>query len=173
MKNAYVPRDARNTTGKRTTQPVIQCDYAYLTFGDSQSVTLLTTVDVATSMSMAVAVQQKGATKHAVTELRRFVLEVGRAYGVLQSDQEPAIKALLQATAKELGGLSVRTTPAYSSQSQNSVERFHQTLYGQVRAFQLHLKRVYGIEVSYGSPIMHALGSAPRSMVHQPLRSAR
>ena len=74
---------------------------------------------------MATVVTSKGANLHAVTELKRFILETGRSFAYLQSDQEPSIKAVLQAVVKQLPGLNLREAPAHSSASQGSTERFH------------------------------------------------
>ena len=80
-------------------------------------------------MSLATTVTSKGHNAYAVSELRRFILEVGRTHGILQSDQEPSIRAVLRSVATELGGRSLRASPTYSSQGQSSGERIHATLY--------------------------------------------
>ena len=74
---------------------------------------VLSAIDVITGMTMASVAKQKGSNNYAINELRRFVLEVGRSGGVLQSDQETAIRALCR-DAAALAGMSVRLSPAYS-----------------------------------------------------------
>ena len=88
---------------------------------------------------MATVVTQKGITRHALYELRQFVYETGRTYGVVQTDQEPAILDLARALVKEVPGLSMRASPAYHSQSLGTAERFHQSLHAQARTLRLHV----------------------------------
>ena len=86
-------------------KPVIQLDYAFIitkkkTNEDepnttTNSVTMLTAVDITTGMSASSIVKNKGASDYAINEVIRFVLEVGRSQGVLQTYQEPAIRALV------------------------------------------------------------------------------
>jgi len=88
--------------------PVIQVDYGFLTVPDSkEQITVMTAIDIITGLSMATVVTSKGANLHAVTELKRFILETGRSFAYLQSDQEPSIKAVLQAVVKQLPGLNL------------------------------------------------------------------
>ena len=82
--------------------------------GETLSATVLSAVDVTTGMVASCVVQEKGASDYAVNEVRRFVLEVGRSQGILQSDQEPAIRALCSAAGAKIG-CAVRLAPAYSS----------------------------------------------------------
>ena len=49
---------------------------------------------------------------------------------VIQSDQEDFLKALLKMTATAAGNIAVRQAPAYTSQAQGSVERFHRNTDG-------------------------------------------
>ena len=62
-----------------------------------------------------------------------FLIECGRAQAVLanailQSDQEQFLINLLKATQRLGNNVSLRQSPAYNSQSQGSIERFHRTL---------------------------------------------
>ena len=80
-------------------------------------------------MTLAAVVQVKGVYDYASNELHRFIQEVGRGGGVLQpgvvhSDQEPAIRALLRHVAMK-AGMSLRHSPVYMSKAQASVERWH------------------------------------------------
>ena len=95
-------------------------------------------------MSVATVVTQKGATRHAVYELRQFLYQAGRAYGVLQTDQEPAVLDLARALLKEIPGLSMRASPTYNSQSLGAAERYHQSLHAQARTLRLHVHNKYG-----------------------------
>ena len=51
---------------------------------------------------MAAVVPKKGVTTYSLAELQRFVLEVGRTNGILQTDQEAAIKLLAKQAAIQL-----------------------------------------------------------------------
>ena len=88
-------------------------------------------------MAMAIVVSNKTQDfNYHVQCIQSFLMECGRVQAVLsntvvQSDQEDHLIALLNATAAKLGNnITVRQSPAYSSQSQGSVERFHRTLMG-------------------------------------------
>ena len=77
----------------KTRQPVLQMDYSFI--GDrpgEPQITLLNVVDVLSGLALSVVVPQKGQSVYAQAELRRFVLETGRTFGILQSDPEPALK---------------------------------------------------------------------------------
>ena len=104
-------------------------------------------------------------------------MECGRTHAILnntviQSDQEDFLIALLKMTAATFGGnLAVRQAPAYTSQAQGSVERFHRTLMGQVSAFKLQLENNYRIHLTSKHPIMpwmvkHAAYLLNRYAVH-------
>ena len=58
------------------------------------------------------------------------------------------------AAIREIGDLTLRLAPCGSSQSQGSVERFHETLDGQGRAVKLHVELAYKITLSGFDPIM-------------------
>ena len=63
----------------------------------------MSAVDITTGLTMSCVVPQKGPIDYSVNELRRFALEAGRTAGKLQSDGEPAVKALVNAAAAKLG----------------------------------------------------------------------
>ena len=94
------------------------------------------------------------------TCLQQFLMECGRAHAVLnntviQSDSEDFLIALLKATATAMGSnIAVRQSPAYTSQAQGSVEHFHRTWMGQVRAFKLQLENNYSTRLTSKHPIM-------------------
>ena len=50
---------------------------------------------------------------------------------------------LLKATASSMGNISLRFSPACSSQSQGAVERLHRTLFGQFRVLKEHFQKHY------------------------------
>ena len=109
-------------------QPVIQVDYCFVNTGpDVGQRTILTAVDVQTGLSTAVVVPNKGRNSYSVAELRKFIYETGRTYGILQYDKEPALKALVTDVAKELGGMSIRATPKDWKQAHGSIGKISDT----------------------------------------------
>ena len=104
-------------------------------------------------MAAAIPTPSKGHAKYLSIELTRFLRQIGRTSGViLQTDQEPAIKLIVRTVSQELG-IPLRHSPVGSSQSQGSVERFHSTLYGQVRTLKRQLERSYNIQLNGTHPI--------------------
>ncbi len=122
---------ANNHPQQKTSKlPVVQCDFAYIKgIHDKQVIPVLTAIDVETGMSMAIMVQDKQKQFTYLTQcLQTFLTECGRkqailAPTILQSDQEEYLVSLLKTTARTSGSnISVRKSPAYSSQSQGSIE---------------------------------------------------
>ena len=115
-------------------KPVIQVDYSFVTQrdeptedypkGKTSSAMVLSAVDVTTWMVTSCVVENKGPTEYSVNELQRFIIEVGRTGGTLQSDQEPSVKSLCRAVAIKVGMVQ-RLAPVNSKQSQGNVERLH------------------------------------------------
>ena len=109
------------------------------------------------------------------TCLQQFLMECGRTHAILnntviQSDQEDFLIALLKMTAATFGGnLAVRQAPAYTSQAQGSVERFHRTLMGQVRALKLQLENNYRIHLT-SKHSHHAMDGETRSIPPEQVR---
>ena len=169
---------ADNHPKQHSKAPVIQVDITYYkALGETKVTPILTAVDVETGMCMAVQVEDR--TQHMQylsTCLQQFLMECGRAQAtlsntVIQSDQEDFLMALLKMTATEVGNIAVRQSPAYTSQAQGSVERFHRTLMGQIRALKLQLENNYGTHLTSKHPIMpwlvkHAAYLLNRYAVH-------
>ena len=65
-------------------------------------VPVLSAVDVKTGMSMSSVVKSKGSIEYAFNELRRFVEELGRSHGIVQSDQEASIRQLCRDAAAQI-----------------------------------------------------------------------
>ena len=125
--------DAHPKQQRNSRAPVVQFDFCYFkSLGEQKTTPILTS----------------------------FLMECGRVQAVLsntvvQSDQEEHLISLLKATAAKLGNnITVRQSPAYSSQSQGSVERFHRTLMGQVRTMKAQLEANYDISITSQHPIM-------------------
>ena len=91
----------------RLKQPVLQCADPKV----EGSVTILNVRDVMSGLALACVVPNKGRSVYAEGELRRFILETGRTFGVLQADPEPSLVALAETVTSELGGLALRKVP--------------------------------------------------------------
>ena len=153
------PRQKRNSKA-----PVVQFDFCYFkSLGEQKTTPILTGIDVETGMAMAMAIVVSNKTQdcnYHVQCIQSFLMECGRVQAVLsntvvQSDQEEHLISLLKATAAKLGNnIAVRQSPAYSSQSQGSVERFHRTLMGQVRTLKAQLETNYDIIITSQHPII-------------------
>ena len=91
--------------------------------------------------------------KYAVAELRRFVFEIGRTFGIIQYDKENALKVIAKDLCKTIGGLSMRAAPTGHSQSQGSVGNVQRTLYGQLRALMSQAQESTGLKLTSESPM--------------------
>ena len=135
-------------------QPVLQMDFSFLSDKPgAEQITILNVVDVLTNMSLSVVIPTKARTPYSHAELRRFVLETGRTFGILQCDPEPALLAIAEAVTGEVGGLSLRKTPTGWKQAQGSVGNMQATLYGQIKALRLELLNRYKAELSVHSAL--------------------
>ena len=141
---------------RTSNKPIIQIDFAYLkAFKEETATPVLTAIDIETGLCSATLVPTKAAMMdYCVNNIIAFIMETGRTSATLQSDNEPYLKSLVQAVAAKVAGISTRHSPAYSSQSQGSIERAHRTLFGQVRVIREHLNINYNILVGTQHPIM-------------------
>ena len=138
----------------RLKQPVLQCDYSFFTDPKVEgSVTILNVRDVMSGLALACVVPNKGRSVYAEGELRRFILETGRTFGVLQADPETSLVALAETVTSELGGLSLRKSPTEWKQAQGAVGNSQQLLYAQVRTLRQDLADRYGTLVPITSPV--------------------
>ena len=110
---------------------------------DDSQVTLLTAIDLLSGLGLSCVVPSKGRSVYAQAELRRFILETGRTFGILQIDPEPALKALVSEVTSEVGGLAVCHSPTGWKQAQGAVGTLQSNLYAQVRALKLDLEARY------------------------------
>ena len=120
-----------NYKTQRTRQPVIQVDFANFAYvktnREPRPTAAQTAVDVTTQLCVACLVPDKSSMMDYMTNnLQAFIRECGRTNGILQSDNEDTLNTLLKATAAKLGSMTVRHSPAYSSNSEGSVERLHE-----------------------------------------------
>ena len=153
-------------------QPVIQVDYCFsATNKDLPLQKILSAVDVISGLGMAVVVPSKGEIDYSVAELKKFIFECGRTFGVLQYDQESPLKALCQRVCSELGGLSLRAAPKEHSQSSGSVGQMQRTLYGQLRTLLYQVEHNTGFAIDSNSAlypwaVKHAQWLINRYLVH-------
>ena len=85
-------KDDHHTT-QADKQPVIQLDYCFITEQTTGfKLTLLVLIDVLSGLCGAAVVVSKGPIDYAINFAIQFVLEAGRTYGIIQSDNENPIK---------------------------------------------------------------------------------
>eukprot|EP00971_Amphidinium_carterae_P278718 5533075-Amphidinium_carterae.2 len=99
-------------------------------------------------------------------------MENGFGGSILQVDNEPAILSLAQTAAKELT-IPWRTSAPYEHQSQGAIERFHKTLFAQVRAIRFDLLDRYNLGQPDNVPekllpwiLQHSCFTINRYLVH-------
>ena len=155
---------------QQSRQPVIQVDFAYVkSQQDPQTIPVLTAVDVTTQPCMAVMVPDKPSKMdYMINKLQAFIFECGRTQGILQSDNEDTLNALLKAAAAKVGSMTVRHAPSYSSNSQGSVER---TLLVQVRVVKAQAESNYSMTMSTKHCLLpwivrHAAWTVNRYVIH-------
>jgi hypothetical protein len=134
-------------------------------------VTLLNAVDVTTKLGMSCVAPRTGRSRYAKAELKRFIFEVGRTYGLLQHDPEASLQALVEQVLEDLGGMTSRQTPVGWKQAQGSVGNLQSTLYGQIRTLVLHVKDTYDLELPCNSTlypwaVKHAQWLLNRYLIH-------
>ena len=139
-----------NYKKQQSRKPIIQVGFAYINSQqDPKTIPVLTAVDVTTQLCMAVLFPDKPSMMdYMINDLQAFIFECGRTHGILQSDKEDTLNALLKATASKVGSMTVRHSPSYSSNSQGSVERLHRTLLGQIRVVKAQVESNYSMTMS-------------------------
>ena len=79
--------------------------------------------------------------------------------------------ALLRKVSIDMVNVKLRQSPAYSSESQGVVERYHQTLQGQIRTFCVQLKERVNLDIDSSSALLpwivkHSAWTLSRFLVH-------
>jgi len=151
--------------------PVVQFDFTHPKFFTWSEMTILTGIDVTSGMVCASQLPPKKPTPHSVGLVKNFLLEIGRTAAILQCDNEPAIKLLLQRVVADMGLLKLQYAAPYSSASMGSAERFHASLQGQARTLLSDLEEKTGLKATGESPITswairHASWLQTRFMTH-------
>ena len=101
-------RQSHAVKKKNVRQPVIQVDFSFMvTENDLPKRTVLNATDVQTGYSWAAVQLSKGSFgKYGVAELRKFVFEIGRTFGVVQYGKEAPLKTMMaRDMCKTIGGL--------------------------------------------------------------------
>ena len=79
---------------------------------------------------------------YSVAELKKFIYETGRTYGILQYDKKPALKALVTDVCKRIEEAWVFEQHLRTgSRAHESTGKIHQTLFEQSRTLRLQLQR--------------------------------
>ena len=87
-------------------------------------------------------------------EIKQFLYETGRTFGILQYDPEPSLKTLIQSVVQEVGGMSTRATPVNWKQAHGSIGKMQSTFfYAQTRALLLQLEKDYNCTITVKSPL--------------------
>ena len=94
---------------------------------------------------MSVVAPSKGRDESCIAELKKFIFEIGRTYGIIRYDPEPSLKPLVTDLLTELGGMSMRAIQKDWKQAHGSIGNWQQNFYGQIRALRLQLQERYNV----------------------------
>ena len=114
----------------------VKCHSFYKIHGEVENLKVLTFVETVTSMSGAVRVPDLSANQVAIKALKKLIVVNSFTVSVLQCDGHSGLLALQEQVGRDMS-LPIQVSPPYSHQSLGTVERFHKTLYGQVRAIRI------------------------------------
>eukprot|EP00971_Amphidinium_carterae_P207315 4113292-Amphidinium_carterae.1 len=113
-----------------------------------------------TGLGYATVVPYKGINAEAFRALLRFIVENGLQSTILQSNGENAIKDLQNEITRQTPNVKPKVSPQYSHQSQGVVERYHHTLFAQLRTLKFSLSQHYGLDprtINSHSPLLKHL----------------
>ena len=151
----------------------MQMDFSFL--GDKpgeEQITILNVVDVLSGRAPSVVIPSKACAPYSQADLRRFVLETGRIFGVLQGDPEHALRAIATSVTSKVGGLSCRSTLVGWKQAQGTVGDVQPTLYGQIKALRLEILEGCDVDLSVHSALFTWLVRHAQWLVNRYLCSA-
>ena len=147
------PHRRRKSLGDKLQEnPVVSVDYMYMKASEAKTPAekekeesgnlrghpIFITKDSATAWISANVIPQKGDTPEGVRRLGEEIDKLGHHRLVLKSDQEPAIKALIQSVRREKRqDISVEHSPVAEHQSNGVAERAAKTVQGQARTLKL------------------------------------
>ena len=123
--------------------------------GDAgNTVTVIVVRERTTKMTMAAAMPDKSSGTHIAKRIAAFMKEVGVGLGdvVIKTDQEPAIKAIMEEAGRVRaagggGKYIMEESPVGSSASNGVVERAIQSVQGQVRVMKDALEAKWGVKL--------------------------
>jgi len=122
------------------------------------SLPILTGIDRRTKLVFAHMVPKKGHDAQAIKQLAREIKLSGYSRLVLKSDQEPSIKALIEAVknerAEDIETLMQEESPVGEHQSNGEVENAIKSVQAQMRTMRLALQSRYGCKIRADHPIM-------------------
>ena len=112
-------------------------------------------VDRRSGCSQSTVVMQKGTSdKYAVQCCVEFLDRMAHPRIVLQTDPEPSIIAVArQVVAKRASPTVHRETPRKSHQSNGAIERYHQSMQGEVRTLKSVIEREASVKLTDVHPI--------------------
>ena len=112
-------------------------------------------MDIKTNFCQATSVSNKATVMdHRVNNTIAFIMETVETSAMVQGDNEPILQALGETVASKIRGIQTRHSPAYSSQSQASIERLHRTLFWTGTCHQRANGINYGFLVGMQRPVM-------------------
>jgi hypothetical protein len=150
----------RRVKPREAGEPVlVELDYGFLrTEGvEDELSTVLVAIVPETGYGFAAKVGRKGNDPHAIKAICRWLDEAGLAGNPveLQTDAEASIQVVAREVATQRGSTAktlTRVAPPGSHASQGAVERYWQTLQGQIRTLKLELESRSGMPLRADSP---------------------
>jgi hypothetical protein len=124
------------------TTPILQADYSY---SEDGLMKILAVFDTSTGWGDTTVITQKGAEEQAVQWAQRLITNLAHEKVILRVDAEPALIGWANKVAQTSKiSVQVQKAPRGSHQSNGAVERFHQTVQGQIRAMLEEFSQRYG-----------------------------
>ena len=136
--------------------PELQVDYMFMgRRGEKELICALHAIDTE-SLARTVIRAHKGPIDSVIQGILEFLGEIGRKRIVIRSDNEPAVKALVQAVALHRKDETViEEIPVKSSQSIGCNEHDHFLVGGMARALRIDMEKRFGDNF----PVLHAVYS--------------
>lgn len=129
---------------------VIQCDYIFLKDNKKKTeIPVVCACNAETGEGVALEIFAKGRRdEYAQKCISAFLREIGKSGGcILQYDPEDAIKVVCQSIAKGSTSIQLRMTPRKSKGFNGIVERYHQSVQGQLRTWKSAIYANTGVKL--------------------------
>ena len=118
---------------------VIQLDHSfYKVQGETDNLKVLAFVETTTSMPGAVIVPDLSANPVAIKALKQFIAINGFTKSAIKCNGHSGLLRLRRQVGREMS-LPTQVSPPYNHQNPGTVEWFHKTWYGQVKAIRIGL----------------------------------